>query len=228
MENAIMSGDFGAGEKLPSENELCRQHGLSRASVREVLEALKSRHLVESRRGSGTFVTTGNGQNALRQSVSTFSALRSSARDFRELMDLRLLLECACVEALATAEAKAARRALYQRLRTMEKCANDLTALSDADIAFHREIVRHSGHHLYSAILEGLYDGVALRFARATYTDKSLAKKTLSEHRAIYEALAAQDAVLARTLLHKHLRESRTHLEQLLAGVLGSAVAATG
>jgi GntR family transcriptional regulator, transcriptional repressor for pyruvate dehydrogenase complex len=221
MEKSILTGEFGVGEKLPSENDLCKQHGLSRASVREVLEALKSRHLVESRRGSGTFVTSGNGQNALRQSVSTLSALRSSARDFRELMDLRLLLECECVEALATVKAKAARSALYTRLQAMKKCANDLTALSDADIAFHREIVRHSGHHLYSAILEGLYDGVALRFARATYTDTLLAKKTLSEHQAIYEALDSQDAHLARTLLHNHLCESRTHLEQLLAQLDG-------
>lgn len=217
MEQAILSGRWATGEKLPSENVLCRENGLSRASVREVLEALKSRSLVESRRGSGTYVSTGNGRGALRQSISVFSALRSSARDFRELMDLRYLLEGECISALAVPEAAEARAALRRRLVEMEACAHDLATFARADIEFHREMVRHSGHHLFSTILEGVYDGVALRFARATYIEESLTSKTLAEHRAICDALDAGSAARARSLLHAHLRDSRTNLEQLLS-----------
>lgn len=204
------------GAKLPSENSLCRQHGLSRGSVREVMEALKSRGLAEGRRGSGTFVTTGNGQDALRQSVSAFSALRSSGRDFRELMDLRILLECACVEALAIPSAAAGRRALRHRLQAMDNCKNDLAAFAAADIGFHREIVAHSKHRLFTSILEGLYDGAAVNFARATYTDISLTAKILADHTAICEALEMGSADQANACLKKHLLDSRNHLEELL------------
>jgi GntR family transcriptional regulator, transcriptional repressor for pyruvate dehydrogenase complex len=215
MEHAILSGEVPVGSKLPSENTLCRQHGISRGSVREVMEALKSRGLAEGRRGSGTFVTTGDGQDALRQSVSTFSALRVSGRDFRELMDLRLLLECSCVEALATPEAAAGRRALRHCLHAMERCSNDLAAFAAADIRFHREIVVRSKHRLFTSILEGLYDGVALRFARATYTDASLTAKTLADHTAICEALEMGSADQANASLKKHLLDSLNHLEEL-------------
>lgn len=132
-------------------------------------------------------------------------------------MDLRYLLEGECVGALAAPEAAEARAALRRRLAAMEACKHDLGAFATADIDFHREMVRHSGHHLFSTILEGVYDGVALRFARATYIEESLASKTLAEHRAICDALDVGSAAQARSLLLAHLRDSRKHLEQMLS-----------
>lgn len=217
MERAILSGELALSAKLPSEKQLCEEHGLSRASVREVLEGLKSRHLIESRRGSGTFVAAGTGPQALRQSVSAFSALRSSGADFLELMDLRLLLEGECIAELAEPTAKASRAALRRRLEAMECAISDLGAFATADIAFHRELVGSSKHRLFTAILEGLYDGIALRFARATYVESRLPEKILPEHAAICAALEAGDAALARGRLIDHLEESRNHLQQLLS-----------
>lgn len=216
MEHEILSGRLPPGVRLPSEHALCREHNLSRASVREALESLKSRNLVESRRGSGTYVATGNARGGLRQSVSAFSALRSEGRDFQELMDLRLLLECECVKALALREAGPGRLALRKRLRAMERCKNDLGKFASADIDFHREIVRQSGHKLFGEIMDGLYDGVAMRFARATYVDTALTSVNLVAHAAICKALESGDPRQAVTVLRKHLTESRKHLERLL------------
>lgn len=216
LEHAILSGELPSGTKLPSENALCLEHRLSRASVREVLQSLKARSLVESRRGSGTYVDGGASREALRQSFSAFSALRCAERDFRELMDLRLLLECECVKALTAAEAAPGRRALRARLHVMNRCKHDLGLFAAADIDFHREIVRHSGHRLFREILEGLYDGVAMRFARATYVNTALTSTNLAAHEAVCEALEAGESERASSLLRRHLKESRTHLERLL------------
>jgi GntR family transcriptional regulator len=52
----IASGAVAAGARLPSESELCREHGLGRPTVRQATELLVRRGLIERRKGSGTYV----------------------------------------------------------------------------------------------------------------------------------------------------------------------------
>ena len=52
----ITIGAYAEGEQLPSENELCDLFGISRPVVRKALERLRDDDLIDSRRGSGSFV----------------------------------------------------------------------------------------------------------------------------------------------------------------------------
>src|SRR5882762_1234506 len=45
------------GDKLPSENDLARSFGVSRPVVREAIGTLRAWGIVESKNGSGTFIT---------------------------------------------------------------------------------------------------------------------------------------------------------------------------
>jgi len=56
LRRAILEGDIGAGEALPSERDLALNLGLSRMTVRRALEALVAERLAERRQGSGTYV----------------------------------------------------------------------------------------------------------------------------------------------------------------------------
>jgi len=53
----IDTGKLSPGEKIPSENELCETFGLSRQTVRHAISKLVDDGLVETRQGSGTFVS---------------------------------------------------------------------------------------------------------------------------------------------------------------------------
>lgn len=53
---AIRSGTLRPGDRLPSEPELARQHGIGRPTVRQATDVLVRRGLLERRRGSGTYV----------------------------------------------------------------------------------------------------------------------------------------------------------------------------
>src|SRR3989442_12529861 len=53
----IRSGHFQGGDRLPSERELCEMFRVSRTTVRSGLQSLNTLGLVETRDGSGTFVT---------------------------------------------------------------------------------------------------------------------------------------------------------------------------
>ena len=51
----ILGGDIRPGDKLPSENELTKQYGVSRQTVRKALEILQEEGLVYAEHGRGTY-----------------------------------------------------------------------------------------------------------------------------------------------------------------------------
>ena len=57
IRKAIESGDLPPGSQLPPEMELTGRLGVSRTTLREAFRVLESEHLIERRRGLGTFVS---------------------------------------------------------------------------------------------------------------------------------------------------------------------------
>lgn len=66
LTDAIDLGLLANGERLPSEATMAAQFGVATVTAREALEVLRSRGLVETRRGrgGGSFVTTADDPNA--------------------------------------------------------------------------------------------------------------------------------------------------------------------
>ena len=57
IEAMIVDGRFSAGEKLPSERELAQRFNVSRQSLREAIQKLEAKGLIDRRQGGGTFVS---------------------------------------------------------------------------------------------------------------------------------------------------------------------------
>lgn len=53
---AMIRGEYGPGDRLPTEHELCRQHGLSRTPVHRALSELATEGVILRHRRRGTFV----------------------------------------------------------------------------------------------------------------------------------------------------------------------------
>jgi DNA-binding FadR family transcriptional regulator len=216
LEAAILGGMLGSGGRLPTEEELAGKYGASRAAVREAVQVLKARGLVESRRGSGSYVVADGGARTLHESLERYAALRGDVPAYVELMDLRLLVETFCVRRLALTEQPEPRASVRDCLARMIAAGEDLKRFGEEDIAFHQAIVEGAGHGLFTTIFRGLLPGLGRRFARATYTDTALIKKTLRDHRKIVAAIDARDANEAETSLRAHLAWSRDNLDQVL------------
>ena len=56
LKERILSGDYAAGQQLPSENQLMRIFSVSRVTVRQALHQLQKERLVVSYQGKGYFV----------------------------------------------------------------------------------------------------------------------------------------------------------------------------
>ena len=56
IESMLIDGTFLSGQKMPSERELALKFAVSRPSVREAIQKLEAKGLVERKQGGGTFV----------------------------------------------------------------------------------------------------------------------------------------------------------------------------
>lgn len=216
LEERIRSGALKHGDQLPSETELEKEFGISRTVVREGLQALKSRGMLESRRGSGTYVTTPS-RELIGDSLSLYATLQRNGIHYLELMDLRILVETDAARLLASRGGPLT--GVVGQLRVMERNLTHPTRFADADIDFHLEIIKASGHSLFYAVAKGLLNAPSLSFARSTHSlDPAQSARVLIEHRAIYAALENRDPNAASTAMLSHLRRSRKNLVSRLEG----------
>ena len=80
---------FAPGEKLPNEEALSKELGVSRVTLREAIRVLGAQGLVETKRGIGTFVTTN--EKVFGSSLSKLNEL--PAKVSKELFEMRLICE---------------------------------------------------------------------------------------------------------------------------------------
>ena len=74
LEDAIVDGSLGAGERAPSTNELAAFHSINPATARKGLQLLSEQHILEKRRGLGMFVTEEAKNIILRRRREEFAA----------------------------------------------------------------------------------------------------------------------------------------------------------
>lgn len=106
IKDAILAGEWQAGDALPTEPELAKGFGVSRAVVRDATRMLAARGLVEAHHGRGVFVTTSQAEafgDALLLALRREGATVWDVEQFQQM----ILPE---VYALAAVEATAADR----------------------------------------------------------------------------------------------------------------------
>ena len=92
IQNLISTGKFKPGEKLPSQDELAAELGVSRTALREALKQLALMGVVDIEQGKGTFISTSQ-PSALLKSLSP-TILMDQATTF-ELLEARFYIESA-------------------------------------------------------------------------------------------------------------------------------------
>jgi GntR family transcriptional regulator len=81
LKDAIRNGKLFPGQRLPAENELARQLGVSRTTLRAAVELLLAQKILERRHGVGTFVANASlmmMQEGLESLVSTSALIRAN------------------------------------------------------------------------------------------------------------------------------------------------------
>jgi DNA-binding FadR family transcriptional regulator len=218
LSDEIRGGALKAGDRLPTEQELMRQTGVSRTVVREAIAALKAEGLVQTRQGVGAFV----GQPDMQ---ATF---RISAEEAESIPQVLMILELRiAVEAEAAAIAAERRTPLALGL-IADAHAGFVAAVAEgevaveADFAFHRAVLEATGNPYFPRLLQFLGQLIiprqAVRGALADADSRAayLARIT-AEHAAVLDAIAARDAKGAEAAMRAHLTAGRERYRAMAA-----------
>lgn len=90
LERDIAGGKYAAFDRLPSEQALMEQHGVSRVTVRQAIALLHRKGLIEVKQGKGTFVTGSVVQHGLDNLTGFYDSLIAQGlRPSTQLLEFR-------------------------------------------------------------------------------------------------------------------------------------------
>jgi GntR family transcriptional repressor for pyruvate dehydrogenase complex len=200
----IELGQLRSGDRLPAERELALQLGVSRASLRAGLRSLAAMGVVQTRHGSGSFITSGRPALAT-DALSFLAALHGFTP--AQMFEARLVLE-------VSVAGLAAERATLDHLMVISDEATGMFASLDDpqafllhDALFHRAVAVASGNPILSALVN-MVSELFREQRRQTISRASDLKESAEEHRAIYQAIRAHDPVRARRMMNDHLQRA--------------------
>ncbi len=208
----IQSKQLLAGDRLPSERDLCEQFSVSRPVIREALSRLKSEGLIAIRRGVGVFITERDPREGFKIAEIDIDQ-RLSVSHVMELI--------ATVEVAATRLAAARRSA--DDLKQIRRCllgmeyaiASDRLG-DEEDYEFHQSIVVAT-HNPYFLTLSQHLEHTARKMIRHLRSNTktrhtNLIEAVQAEHQAIFNAIAASDPAAAERGARDHLENAERRL----------------
>jgi len=219
IKEMIVSGLLPAGARLPREEDLAVQLGISRNSLREAVRALTAMRILISRQGDGTYVSSLEPHLLLEE--LSFVADVSHGDSAAQLLEVRRLLEPQATALAAYRITDQGLAALRVILESSMK-ADSVEAFIEWDIAFHRAIVDTVGNPVLSLLLDTLSTHTQrVRIVRGAHLATAL-ESVHREHESILRALEAHDGQLAASAAMVHVSAVEQWLQarttDLLAG----------
>lgn len=213
LESWILANGYTEDGKLPSEQTLADEFGVSRNVIREALKLLKERGLVESRNGTGSYITKPEAAN-LSDVISRMVAMNHI--DYLAIYEIRSILETASCR-------KAARTATKEQLAQMQELLENLKDRSisveerrEKDFAFHIAIAEAAGNPLLVILVQAMKNIFMEMIEKGIFITGGI-DDAIMRHNSIMNALLKHDADAAERAMRDHLEFSRKNVEVYMA-----------
>ena len=198
---------YNYGEKLPNENELSQELGVSRTTLREAIKTLISNGVLVVKRGKGTYVSEQFDQYAHELDVNDFMKKQITLRD---LYETRLIIE---PEAAALTCKRATDEEIEEILRLGEICQQELKkdpggkARIDSESAFHGAILKASHNEFLGQFLPILTKAIQ-KTIELNYNLETIAEEAYEDHIMIMKFLKNRDSIGMKSALTIHLHHA--------------------
>lgn len=184
----ILTGKYKKGESI-IESRVSKDLGVSRTPVREALRQLELEELVSIIPNKGAVVTGIN------------------ADDIRDIYMIRSLIEGLAARKAATLMTESQIESLEEIIMLSEfhLAKRHMEKLYELDNKFHELLYEGSGSRMLRHVLSD-YHHYAQRVRREALSDKTRAKASIAEHKAIVDAIKQRQPDKAERITNEHIR----------------------
>ena len=182
--NLIQETPYKAGDKLPTEKELCESTGAGRNTVREALKILASRNVIEIRQGAGTFVSEKQVRIMLEPQIAALAAQCAKEHEIKELEEI---------------------------LEEMEAAMKKREDYSELDTKFHTKIAQCTHNIVMENLLPVIGKGVAVFAKEVAQTEYD---RTWISHRKIFCYIRDHKPFEAEMEMQYHLLYNTSRYEE--------------
>lgn len=156
IKDSIVSGKWKLGDKIPSENELSRELGVSRATLRMSIQRFVSLKILRPEQGRGCYLIS----DAVERLGSGLLPVHA-CDDLKAVLEFRRLIEPQAVK-WAMQQGQEKQQQLADRLAAlqerMENTLNDVTSFMHVDMEFHLAIAAASGNEVLHDCLGRVFE----------------------------------------------------------------------
>lgn len=192
--------------RLPGENTLAEQFGVSRPVVRQALARLRAEGRIQARKGSGNYVCEPDDDAP----IATFGPL-TSIPDILSFLEFRCSLEGEIAARAALNHSPETMAEINHRRTSFEEALRNGESGIENDIAFHTAIAQASGNRFFAMTMTALMSQTrfSINLVRGLSADRPNTPRLAQvcrEHASIEAAIAAGDADAARQAMAAHLQ----------------------
>ena len=207
IENKILkyieANNLNIGDKLPTEKELTLLFKVGRSSLREAISKLSSREVLETRRGSGTYVKNLIPIDLDPLRVGFVTNKLQLAMDF---IAVRLLIEPEMASVAAKKATESQKLEIQRLCDKVEECIKKGEDHLDFDVEFHKAIARYTQNKVMENLIPLINSSVSTLI---DVTNRKLLSETVYSHRLISEAIIRGDETGAKNAMIIHLDYNR-------------------
>ncbi|MEN6439673.1 MAG: FadR/GntR family transcriptional regulator [Syntrophobacter sp.] len=220
LHDMITSGRLKQGDKLPSQDRLAEQFGVSRNTIREAINRLSVIGLLSARQGVGTLISTNSASGYIASLADHFLLQPSTVREF---MEARVIIEVSTVRLAVMRADETALAELEENVRKQKEAIRNgnVEAFIQADVEFHFSLARASGNKVLLQFLGAVTD-LMRNFIRDVCLLPRATRNALAFHRDILKFIRARDADAAESRLIEHLTDVVRNIEKSTGREVGT------
>lgn len=208
IKGQIKKGILKPGEKLPSERKLSELLGVSRASVREAIQALAFSGYLEVIQGKGTYIL--EIATKYDEIVNFFSEFSNYSLDY--LMEARIMLEGEFAR-LAALNASQEEIDIIERVFNEIANSKDLNTFVVKDLKFHLTIAKATHNPFMYGLMKIIGEMLYKETQKIIKISKDTRVNTIETTRNLVQAIRQRNAEQAKELMSEHIRNIRASLE---------------
>lgn len=199
----IQNGKWQVGEKISSENEVCKELGVSRVSVRNTLQQFIALGILKSVHGKGTFLIS-NDLSVFKAPDTIEEKTAESIENMKNILDFRCIVEPEVCRRVAETASQDLISEMERLLKVMQNSIGKKEEFVDADLNFHLEICRACDNPIVLSMMMNIFNtrlelGYSINLVSGYYGG-------LYYHGLLLDAFKKHDGKKAKALMLEHLK----------------------